>query len=149
MIEVVQQKRIIRLAFRSHSVVRVSRIMLLVLAGVPMLGIGRITDYCIHIERLIDMVFVKKRPVLFQCITIACYDIIRFYTAHHKIHAGKVIGVFFQLLRVILDVVAAAHVSCAHLANVYQQGTGATRRIVNLDLLPSSQMIGNDFGHQK
>ena len=93
------------------------------------------------------MLFIKERPVLFERVAITRHDIVRKNTAHNQVHTGKVIGVFFKLLSIILDIVLAAHMLCGALTNVNKQGTGTARRVVNLNFVAIAKMIRHDLRH--
>lgn len=95
------------------------------------------------------MLFIKERPVLFERIAIARYDVVRKNTTHDQVHTGKVISVFFKLLGIILDIILAAHMLCGALTDVNKQGTGTARRVVNLNLIAITKMIRHNFRHQQ
>ena len=123
MIQIMEQEGVIRLSFWRQTKAGKARISFLV-CGVPSLRIRRIGDDCIHIQGIIGLngvVVIKIRPVLFESIAIAGNDIVRLDPAHHQIHAGQVVGVFLQLLCVVLDIVGVRHILGDALANVDQQ----------------------------
>ena len=147
--QVVEQECVICFTLRSHAIIGITRIMLLVLSRLPMLRIRRIRNYSINVQRGINMLFIKERPVLFECVAITCHDIVRKNTTHDQVHTGKVISVFFKLLGIILDIILAAHMFCGALTNIDKQRTGTTRRVVNLNLVTIAKMISHDLRHQQ
>ena len=92
---------------------------------------------------------VEIRPVLLKGIAVAGDDVVRLDTAHDQIHTGQVVGVLFQLLRIIFDVICIGHVLGNALTNVDQQRAGTAGRVVNLDFRSAAQMVGDDFRHQQ
>ncbi len=58
------------------------------------------------------------------------------------------IGVFFQLLRIVHDVVFAFGVLRNALTDGNKQGTGAASRIVNFNFLSVFQMVSHNFRHK-
>ena len=95
------------------------------------------------------VVFIKVRPVIFQRVAVSGHDVIRQNPTHDKVHPGEVVGVFFQLLGIIHDAVAAAHIPRSAFADIDEQGAGAAGWVVDFDFRPAFQMVGNNFGHQK
>ena len=118
-----QQECIVSLAFRGKPK-SVTRVTFLV-CGIPRLGIGRIGDNSIYIERVIGVnrvVIIEIRPIFLQRVAVARHDIVRQNAPHYQIHAGQVVGVFLKLLSVVFDVVSPAHVTRHALADIDKQG---------------------------
>ena len=146
-----QQKREVRFSFWRIAVVGISGIAFFV-RRVPRLGIGWIGDDRVHIERVIGMyrvIFIEVRPVFFQRVAVPGHDVIRQYPTHDKVHPGKVVGVFLQLLDVIHDAVAAAHIPSGAFVDIDEQGARTAGGVVDFDLCPAFQVMGNNFRHQK
>ncbi|MPM23497.1 hypothetical protein SDC9_69971 [bioreactor metagenome] len=118
-IEVVQKKRIIRFPFRRDAISGVTGVILFIL-WIPCLRVRRIGDNGIHIKRFVCfwMTFFKIWPVFFQCIAVASLNVIRKDSTHDQIHSGKIVGVFFQFLRVIFDTVVIAHMPSRTFSNI-------------------------------
>ena len=103
---------------------------------VPLLRIGWIGDNGVEVERVVSVdrvLIVKERPIVFQGVVVAGDDVGGQDTAHDEVHTGEVIGVFLQLLSVILDVVRIHHVLGDALADIEQERAGAAGGVVNLD----------------
>ena len=146
-----KQKRIVCFSLRRNSKPGIPRVGLLVL-GIPRLGIGRIGNNSIYIERVVGMyrvVLVEVRPVLLQRIAVSGHDVVRQDSPHDQVHSCEVIGILLQLLCIVHNMVAAAHVPCNALADIDQQGAGAAGGVVDFNFRPVFQVVGNDFGHQK
>ena len=97
---------------------------------VPALGVGRIGDNRIQVQGIIFLGhIVIHGPVLFQGITAAGKDVVWLNAPHDKVHSCQVIGVFFQFLRIVHDVVFTFGVLRNALTDGNKQGAGAAGRI--------------------
>ena len=59
----------------------------------PTLRIWRIANHCIYMQRVISIflvILVKIRPIILQCVTISCYDVIWYDASHNEIHTSEV-----------------------------------------------------------
>lgn len=116
---------------------------------VPALGVGRVGDHRIQVQGIIFLGhIVIHGPVLFQGIAAAGKDVIWLNAPHDKVHSCQVIGVFFQFLCIVHDVVFAFSVLRNALTDGNKQGPGAAGRIVDFNFLPVFQMVRNNFRHK-
>ena len=67
------------------------------------------------------VVLIKVRPVLLQRVAVSGDDVVRQDSPHDEVHSRKVIGVLLQLLRVVHDMIAAAHIPSYTFADVDEQ----------------------------
>ncbi len=142
-----EQKRIVRLAFRRNAIT-ITGICVFMLR-VPALGVGRVGDHRIQVQGIIFLGhIVIHGPVLFQGIAAAGKDVIWLNAPHDKVHSCQVIGVFFQFLCIVHDVVFAFSVLRNALTDGNKQGPGAAGRIVDFNFLPVFQMVRNNFRHK-
>ena len=147
MIQIMQQKGVIGLASWGQTERGIACVVFLV-RWIPCLRIGGIGDYGIHIEWIIGIyrvIFIKIRPVIFQRIAVASKNIVRQNTAHDKIHACQVVGVFFQLLCIVLNVIFTPHIAGRAFSDIDQQRAGTACRIVNFYRTSSLQMMRHNF----
>ena len=147
MVEVVKQKRIIRLALRRNAIVSVTNIMF-VAGWIPLGGIRRIGHHRIDIQRRIDPIL-DHRPVIGQSVRIPRDDIRRIDPTHHQIHARQVVGVVLQLLRIVGDVVLVLDVLRNRPTDVQEERTRSARRVVDLQFFLLPMVIGDDLRHQQ
>ena len=142
-----QQESVVRLAFGGKAIT-VAGIGFLMLR-VPALGIRRIGNHGVQIQGIILLRhIIIHGPVLLQCITAAGKDIVRLNAPHYKVHSCQIIGVFFQFLSVIHDVIFALCVLGNALTDGNEQRTRTAGGIVNFNFLSIFQMVGNNFGHE-
>ncbi|OQA28864.1 MAG: hypothetical protein BWY58_00140 [Chloroflexi bacterium ADurb.Bin344] len=150
-IEIMEQKGIIRLGFRRDSKVGKTRVVFFVVRF-PMLGIRRIGDHRIDIQRIIGscgIALIKKRPVVFQRVAVSGYNVIRQDASHDQIHSSEVVRILFQLLCIVFDSVRLMHIPGNGTTDIDKQRTGTAGRVVNFNLIAVSQMIGDNFRHQQ
>ena len=151
MVKVVQQKGIVRLTLGCQTKAGIAGVALLV-GGIPCLGIGRVRYYGIYIQRVIGVDgvgIIKVGPVLLQRIAVAGNDVVRLDAAHYQIHAGQVVGVLFQLLRVVFYIVCVSHILGNAFADVDQQRAGTAGRVIDFDFVLALQVACHNFGHQQ
>ncbi|CAB0686062.1 hypothetical protein FRC0061_00746 [Corynebacterium diphtheriae] len=89
----------------------------------PLLGVGRVGDYCVRVQRLKSLHrvrLVEHRPVIGQTVTVAGDDVVGLHAAHDQVHTGEVIGVLAQLLGEVLNTVWVTHALGDGLADVKQ-----------------------------
>ena len=110
--QVVEQKGKVGLGLGCQPKGRKTGVRILV-GGLPRLRVRGVGYHRIHIQRIVracGVAVVKVRPVVFKGIAISGDDVVWQNAAHHKVHAREVVGVFFQFLRVVFDVVFAGDV---------------------------------------
>ena len=101
-----------------------------------MLRIRRIADNCIHSQWLVDFwSFFMDRPVFFEGVCAASYDVLWDDTTHNKVHTSKVVGVFLQLLCIVFYLVCAMNVLADSFANSNKKWTWARSRVINFKWL--------------
>ena len=92
-VQVMEQEGIVRLRFRCQPKSCKPGIILFVFR-IPGLRIWRVRHDTIQVQRFGFMIFIQPGPVLFQCICIPDFDIIRKYISHDQIHTGQVERIF-------------------------------------------------------
>ena len=88
---------------------------------IPLLRVRRIRDNGVKVQGVVGIdrvLIIKVGPIIFEGVGISSDDVAGQDAAHDKIHAGEVVGVFLQLLGVILDVALVSHVLGNGLANI-------------------------------
>ena len=106
-VKLVEQEGIVGLGLRGKTVLCETCVHLLLLR-VPMLGVWRIADHSIHSQGLVNVgAFLVEGPVLVEAVGTFGDDVLGDDATHHKVHAGKVIGVLLQLLCIVLHLVLA------------------------------------------
>ena len=66
-----------------------------------------------------------------------------------RFHAREIVGVFFQLLRIVFDLVLAGDVLGHRLADVDEQRAGAACGVVDFDFVSVLQVVGHNLGHEQ
>ena len=151
MVKVVQQIGIVRLTLGCQTKAGIAGVAFLV-GGIPCLRIRRVRYYGIYIQRVIGVDgvgIIKVGPVLLQRIAVAGNDVVRLDAAHYQIHTGQIVGVLFQLLRVVFYIVCVSHILGNAFADIDQQRAGTAGRVIDFDFVLALQMACHDFGHQQ
>lgn len=116
-----------------------------------MLGVGRIRYDGVHVERVVGarrVGVVEPRPVRFEGVPVAGGDIVRADAPHDEVHSGEVVRILFQFLREVEDIVLISHVPGDALADGDEEGAGTAGGVVDLDMLPAAQVMGDDLRHE-
>ena len=142
-----EQEGIVRLRFRCQPKSCKPGIILLVFR-IPGLRIGRVRHDPIQVQRFGFMIFIQPGPVLFQCICIPDFDIIRKYISHDQIHTGQVERIFLQFLGIVLNGVSIFHVFRNGMADGYQKGTGSTGGIIDFNMIFSFRVVCHNICHK-
>ena len=122
-VKVMQEKGIVSLGLGREAEAGITGIAVFVL-WIPLLRIGRIRDHRVEVEGVIGInrvLIVKVRPIVFQGIGVAGDDIAGQNAAHDEVHASEIVGVFFQLLGEVLNIIFVHHVLGDGLADIEQQ----------------------------
>ena len=151
MIEIMEKKGIVGLGLGGKSELRITRIAAASIR-IPVLRIRRIGYDRVHKQRLVGVFgirLVEIRPVAFQRIAVPHFDICGTDAAHDEIHARQVVGVFLQLLGIVLDAIRVIQIARNRPTDVDQKRPRTARRIIDPDLLAILQMLGDDFRHEE
>ena len=122
-VELVEQEGIVGLRLRRHAIVFEAGVGLAVFR-VPVLGVGWVAHHCIHVERLTYLAAgVDDRPVFCERVGAAGVDVARLDSTHHEVHAGEVVGVLYQLLRIVFHPVLVGDMATYRLTDGNEQRT--------------------------
>ena len=149
-VQVVQQKGVVGLGLGRHAELE-ARVELLVFR-VPVLRIRGVRHHGINEQRIVGLVLVlhrvEPRPIVLERVAVSGHDVVGEDAAHHQVHAREVVGVFLELLRIILDGVRVAVAAHHGLADVDEQRSRAAGGVVDGDVLAVGQVPRDDLAHE-
>ena len=149
MVQVMQQKRVVRLRARGDAIGE-SDVVLLALR-LPPLRVGRIGNHRVHVERVVGarwIRIVEVGPVFFQSIAVAHRNVRRLDAPHDEVHAREVVGGLIELLGVVGDAVRIPHATLHRIADGDEQRTRAARGVVDTNRVLAPQMMSDDIRHE-
>ena len=149
MIQVMQQKRVVRLRARGDAIGE-SDVVLLALR-LPSLRVRGIGNHRVHIERVVGarrIRIVEVGPVIFQGIAVAHCDIRRLDASHDEVHAREIVGGLVELLSIVGDAVRIPHATLHRIADGDEQRTGSAGRIVDTKIVSAAQVMSHNVGHE-
>ena len=143
-----QKEGIVGLALGGDAVVVKARVG--TRGRVPALGVRRVGDDGVHIERVVRLgvALLEIGPVVGKCVAVAREDVVGLDASHDKVHAREIVGVLLKLLGVVLDAAGIARTLGHGGADVDEQRARAARGVVNLNLAAVLQVLGHNLGHE-
>ena len=145
-----QQKGVVCLGLGRHTELE-ARVEFLVFR-IPVLRIGWVRHHGINKQRVVGLVLVlhrvEPRPVVLERVAVSGHDVVGKDAAHHQVHAREIVGVFLELLSVVLNGVRVAIAARHGLADVDEQRARSTRGVVDGDVLASGQVPRDDLAHE-